>query len=143
MTVSLTSAIGRLQDIIEASTSVTIRAAPDYPVEDAAVLPLSICHITGGTGSADNKTDTRLLLNLAVDVHFDRLSIKRTYQAITGLIPEVLRRLGGDPTLGGYVDSIIFPVSVEVAPAEWDRVVTQMVRFTVPVKLLETPLTTA
>lgn len=143
MTTNLDNAIARLQDIIQASTDLTIKAAPDFPVEDAAVLPLSIAHITGGTGSEDSATNMRMLLNISVDVHFDRMSMKRTYQRIDKLIPEFLRRLGGDPTLSGYVDTIVFPVTVTVEPAQWDSVVTQMVSFSIPIKIMHTPLTTA
>ena len=137
---TISAAITQLQTLMLATTDLTIKGAPDYPVDDAGVLPLSIAHITGGTGSADNATDTRLLLDVAIDVHFDRLSMKRTYQSVTKLIPEYLRRLGGDPTLGGAVNTIVYPVTVTVEPAQWDSVATHMVRFSMTLKLLETPL---
>lgn len=135
-------AIARLQDIVQSCTDTVIQSAPDYPIEDATSLPLAITHITDGTGNANNATTVQLNLNLSVDVHFARVSIKDAYTRINKVIPEFLRRLGGDPTLDGTVDTIIFPVSVAVQPAQWDTVITQMVSFIVPVKTLETPITT-
>ena len=134
------TAISRVQTLALAVTTSKVKAAPDYPVEDASVLPLVITHITSGTAQADNATNARLLLNLSCDVHFDRISIKNTYKAIDGFIPEFLQRLAGDPTLGGAVETIIYPVTFSVSPAEWDSIVTQMVSFTIPVKFLETPI---
>ena len=137
------SAIARLQDIVLSCTDTTINNAPDYPIEDATALPLAITHITDGQGNANNASTTQLNLNLSVDVHFSRVNIKDCYQRINKLIPEFLCRLGGDPTLNGTVDTIIFPVACSVAPAQWDSIVTQMVTFTVPVKTLEIPIATS
>ena len=136
-------AIARLQDIALSCTDVDLGNAPDYPVEDATALPLVITHITDGTGNANNASTAQLNLSLSVDMHFARVNIKDAYQKINKIIPEFLCRLCGDPTLNATVDTIIFPVTVSVAPAQWDRVVTQMVSFTVPIKALENPITTA
>jgi hypothetical protein len=137
------NAIARLQDIVLSCTDTVIKSAPDYPIEDATSLPLAIAHITDGTGNADNASTAQLNLNLSVDVHFARVNIKDTYTRTNLIIPEFLRRLCGDPTLNGTVDTIIFPVSVTVSPAQWDAITTHMVSFVVPIKTLETPIATA
>lgn len=137
---AIDDAIARLQDIALACTAVKVRGAPDYPVEDAGVLPLAIAYPADGSCSAEDATTARMLLTLRVDIHVSRISIKAAYQQINAIIPEYLRRLAGDPTLSGAVDTIVFPVTFSVAPAEWDKVVTQMVSFTIPVKVRETPL---
>jgi hypothetical protein len=136
-------AIARLQDIALSCTDVALQNAPDYPIEDATALPLVITHITDGTGNADNATTAQLNLSLSVDMHFARANIKDAYQKINKIIPEYICRLCGDPTLAATVDTIIFPVAVSVAPAQWDRITTQMVTFTVPIKTLENPIATA
>ena len=134
-------AIARLQYHALAITSTTVRGAPAYPVEDATVLPLAIAYISDGTGSADDSTTARLLLTVKVDFHVNRMSMKSAYTELNNIIPEYLRRLAGDPTLNGKVDTIVFPVSFQVMPAQWDRVVTQMASFSVPLKFRETPTT--
>jgi hypothetical protein len=134
-------AIVKLQAHALALSTVTIRGAPSYPVEDAAVLPLAITHIESGTGQADDASTARLLITLSVDFHVDRLSIKSAYTQLDLIIPEFLKRLAGDPTLGATVDTIVFPVTFQVMPAQWDKVVTQMVSFKVPVKYREGPIT--
>jgi len=67
--------------------------------------------------------------------------MKGAYTQINKLIPEYLQRLAGDPTLNGKVDTIVFPVSFTVSAAQWDKVVTQMVSFKIPLKFIETPTT--
>lgn len=134
-------AIGRLQYHALAITSETVRGAPSYPTEDASVLPLAIAYIANGTGSADDASTARLLLTVNVDFHVNRMSMKSAYTQLNNIIPEYLRRLAGDPTLNAKVDTIVFPVSFTVVPAQWDKVVTQMASFQVPLKFRETPIT--
>jgi hypothetical protein len=134
-------AIGRLQYHALAITSETVRGAPSYPTEDASVLPLAIAYIANGTGSADDASTARLLLTVNVDFHVNRMSMKSAYTQLNNIIPEYLRRLAGDPTLNAKVDTIVFPVSFTVVPAQWDKVVTQMASFQVPLKFRETPTT--
>ena len=50
-------------------------------------------------------------------------------------------RLAGDPTLGGTVDTIVFPVSFAVSAVQWNTIPTQMISFTIPVKYRESPIT--
>lgn len=134
-------AITRLQAIALECTATTIKEAPSYPPEDAAILPIAIAYIASGTGQADNATDARLLLTVNVDIHFSRISMRGAYTQLNAIIPEYLKRLAGDPTLNGSVDTIVFPVSFTVGPSEWDKLVTQSVSFTVPLKFLESPTT--
>ncbi len=133
-------AIKKLQAHALACTSTTIKAAPDYPPEDASILPLAVAYIAEGTGQADNATTARLLLTVNVDIHFSRVSLKSAYTQLNAIIPEYLKRLAGDPTLGGTVETINFPVSFRVVPAEWGSLVTSMAQFQVPLKFMETPI---
>lgn len=139
MTNNIDNAIARLQAIALQCTSTTIKAAPNYPAEDAMVLPLSIAYLASGSVSADNATDTRILPTINVDFHFSRLSMKNAYTQIDAIAQEFSQRLGGDPTLNGTVSTIVFPVTFSTGPTQWDKVITQMLRFVVPVKILQTP----
>ena len=134
------TAIARLQVLALACTG--INRAPDYPIEDATALPLSIAHLVSGEGRADNASTVRLLSVVDVDFHFPRVNITDTYKKIYALVPEYECRLAGDPTLNGIVDTITFPVPFAVTLAQWDSIVTQMVSFTVQFKTLETPTST-
>jgi hypothetical protein len=133
-------AVAKLQDHILACTTVTVRLAPDYPVSDASMLPISIAHLVEGSGQADDSSSARLLVTANVDVHFSRQSLKDAYQKIDAIAVEYLRRLAGDPTLGGTIDTIVFPVSFTVLPAQWDAIQTHMITFIVPFKELTTPI---
>jgi len=134
-------AVARLQYHALAITSETVRGAPSYPTEDASVMPLAIAYIANGTGSIDDSTTARLLLTVNVDFHVNRTSMKSAYTQLNNIIPEYLRRLAADPTLNAKVDTIVFPVSFTVMPAQWDRITTQMASFQVPLKFRETPTT--
>lgn len=134
-------AITEIQDLVQRISSVNIKAAPEYPIESADILPMGITHITGGTGQADNASTARLLLNISTDIHLDRSNMGMAYRQVNSIIPEFLKLLAGNPTLGGQVETIIFPVTVTVQPAEWDRVFTQMIRFDIPIKFMEEPTT--
>jgi hypothetical protein len=137
---SLDGAIQRIQDIVLSSTDVDINNAPDYPVDVVSRLPLAVTHLFGGQGQQDTRYSTRIIYNIRCDVHFDRKVLSNSYKNIDRFTTEFIRRLGGDPTLDGEVDTIIFPILFNVSPAQWDSVVTQMISFTIPVKLLTTPI---
>lgn len=143
------NAIKRLQVLALAcsTTDNVIKSAPDYPVDDAKNLPLSIAHLGGGQGIAVNATDLQFEPEILIDFHFSRTHLKDTYRRIDMTAPAFMQRLAGDPQLTGTdnnptVDTIQFPVVMEVIPAEWDNVTTQMLRFIVPVKSLEVPIST-
>ena len=127
--------------LVKYDSSNTVKSAPSYPVETAAVLPLAIAYIAEGSGQADDVTTARLLLNVNVDFHVRRDVMKSAYTPLNTIIPDFLKRLAGDPTLGGTVDTIVFPVTFTVAPTQWDTVVTQMASFRIPLKFIETPTT--
>ncbi|MFA7254002.1 MAG: hypothetical protein WC107_05625 [Patescibacteria group bacterium] len=132
------TAIQRIQTIAKATVfdgTNTFKNAPDYPTDDASILPLVITHISGGNVTQVNATDTKLIVNIMSEIHFNRSILRITYQMIDTFIPDFIQRLGGDPTLASSASTIIYPVTFTVGPAEWDSIITQMVSFTIPVKL--------
>ena len=137
----LDNAIARLQHHAISSTDVVIRIAPDYPVENAGMLPLSLAYFSQGTAQADTADQMRMLLTVNVDVHFARNNLKDAYTKINAFAPEYLRRLAGDPTLNGSVDTINFPVSFQVIATTWNSIETVMVQFSIQFKELTTPIT--
>lgn len=134
---TIDTAVARLQALALQVSG--IKAAPSYPVEDATVLPLAIAHISSGEGSAQDATFAKLIYTVSVDFHVSRVSLKNAYTQLDAIIPAYHKLLAGDPTLAGAVDTIIFPVTVNVAPAEWDSVITEAAFFSVTFKTLEAP----
>jgi len=141
------TAVQRVQTIAKATvfeSTKTFKNAPDYPTDDASILPLVITHVSGGSVLQVNATDTKFMLNISTEFHIDRNILRLTYQKIDTFIPDFIQRLGGDPTLNSAVSTIVYPVTFTVQPAEWDSIITQMVQFTIPVKFnLLTPTVTA
>lgn len=134
-------AIVKIQTHALAITAEEIRSAPSKPIESASVLPLAITYIAEGSAQADDITTCRLLYTINTDFHVRRDIMKAAYTQLDNIIPEFCQRLAGDPTLGGTVDTIVFPISFSVGPAQWDAVVTQMASFSIPIKIITTPTT--
>lgn len=138
------AAIQRLQALALAcsSSTVPIRRAPDYPVEDASVLPMAITHLASGQGIANNATTLQFMPVVNVDFHFPRTSLKQAYQYVDEIALTFSQRLAGDPNLNGTVDTVVFPYAFEVGVVDYDEIQTMMLRFSVPLKTLETPTST-
>ena len=126
--------ITRLQTLALLSADVTIKSAPQTPPESAAVLPLSVAWIAGGDVTAVAYGDVKMILNIRVDIHVSRTNNKSAFTQINGIIPDFMKRLAGDPSLNDEASTIVFPVTCEVSPAEWNNVQTLMAAFTVPCK---------
>ena len=126
--------ITRLQQLALQCTGV--KSAPQTPPESAAVLPLSVAFIASGnsTLSADQAL---MMLNIEVDIHVNRVTLKGAYNEINTIIPLFLARLAGDPTLNSSVVTIVYPVTFEVLSAEWNRAETLIAAFTISVKFRE------
>lgn len=147
---AIDNAIARVQDIVQACTTVTFKSAPDYPVENIEPFPCSICYIEGGTFHLTNKTVHHNFPTLALELHFSRVNLKQAYQQINAIAIEFPRRLAGDPTLNSTITTIVStpdsPVAYEVRPFFWTpqgvqpQVVTMMLKFTIPIKTLQAPV---
>lgn len=146
MTNSIDNAAARLCDIAQAMTSIVIKSAPDYPVENVEPCPFVAAYALKGRLQGMNKTSLQNFPIIAVEFHLSRVNIKQMQQQINAIVYEFPQRLAGDPTLNGTVDTILFgtdsPIEYSAAPFEWAQVATQRVLFPVPVKLLVSPVAT-
>lgn len=136
----------RIQALAKACIDTTNASffTPPFPVDDATKLPMVITHIKSGNCETLDATALKFRMNFICEFHFDRSLLKETYKKIDDLIPEFLARLGGDPSLKSAVSTIMYPVTFEVIPSDWNTVVTECVEFTIPVKFnLQTPKATA
>jgi hypothetical protein len=77
-----------------------------------------------------------------VEFHFNRGIMRQAYKEIDAVAIAFMQRLAGDPTLNNTVDTIQFPVTFEITPVEFDRLITQALIFSVPLKTLEDPVST-
>jgi hypothetical protein len=132
--------ITRLQQLALLSADTTIKSAPQTPPDSAAVLPMSVAWIAGGNVTAVAYGDVKMILDVRVDIHVNLKTLKSAYTQMNGIIPDFMRRLSGDPSLNGEVSTIVFPVTCEVSPTQWNNVQTLMAAFTVPVKVRTTTL---
>jgi len=138
----LDDTISRLQEIANALTE-DIKQAPAYPVEKPDVLPLAIASVTDGNGRADDASGVHLFINVGVDFYFSRTNLAAAFKQINAVIPEYLKRLGGDPNLNGTAATIVFPVNFEVGQALYGSTQVQMLSFGIMVKYREDPTPTA
>lgn len=149
---SIDDAIARIQDIALALTGVAIKSAPDYPIESLDPLPMVSTYLSGGEFQFTNATLHHNFPSIAVEFHFSRLNLKQAYQQINSVAIEFPQRLAGDPTLNNTVTTIVSGrdnrIPYTVRPFTWREqsttqspLITQMLMFTIPVKLLKDPTT--
>lgn len=146
------NAVARVQDIAAALTTIPptgtkMHAELDYPAEAGQPFPFSIAYLGGGRFQATNATVHHNFPAIKVEFHFSRVNLKQAYQQINAVAIEFPQRLAGDPTLGGTVQTIVFggdgEIEYTVRPFEYGSIVSQMLEFTIPVKLLKAPQSTA
>lgn len=139
------NAIARIQDIAQACTTVTIKSAPDYPIENADPFPMSIVFVSNISAMATNASTVTMFPVLSMEIHFSRVNLKDTYQKLNEIMIEFPRRIAGDPTLGGAVDTVIMSgderLEGTVTPFDWGKVQSEMLKFNIKFKTLQTPIT--
>ena len=139
---TISTAIQRIQTLALASSS-DMKLAPDKPISNAGTLPMCLAHLGGGQSTAANNTTNIFIPTVLVDFYFNASWLKTAFTQIDTVIPAFANRLAGDPTLNGTRDTIVFPVTFEApVPVEMGGIDLLMVRFNVPVKSLETPVST-
>lgn len=144
MTNNIDTAIARLQALALACTSVTIKSAPTYPVENAEPAPFAIAHVVGGEILSGDATFGNMFTDVAVNIFFSRAGgMIQAYQQIDLLHKEYCARLIGDPTLAGSVQTIVFPIPFIVESKAWNKVPYEILTFTTRVKTNITAQATA
>lgn len=143
MTNAIDNATARIQDLVATMTGITIKSAPDYPIENLDPLPMCIAFAGGGQFHAVNKTTLLNFPVINVEFHFSRVNLKQMQQQMNAVAFEFPKLLAGDPTLNGTVQTIVMPqdapIQYDSKPFEWATVTTQMMLFAIPVKLLQAP----
>jgi hypothetical protein len=158
---SIDTAIARIQDIAlalstltdAAGNAITLSNAADYPVENVPPFPACISYLGGGDFQLTNATIHHNFPIINVEFHVSRVNIKQAYMQVNAIAIEFPQRLAGDPTLNGTVTTIVggaeSRIQYTVRPFTWREqtqtqapILSQMILFTVPIKLLKTPTAT-
>ena len=151
MTNALDNAIARIQDIALALTSVTVRSAPDYPIENVDPLPMAVTYTPAGNATALNSSTLLFFPTVNVEFHFSRTNLKQAYQQINAVALESSQKIAGDPTLNRTVDTALANAEGKlfytVRPYNWGKPTgsnvdfyTQMLMFELNLKVVESPL---
>lgn len=151
---SIDDAIARIQEISLALTTIPqaarIMQAPNYPMEAPPAFPASIAFLSGGEFTLGNASIHHNFPIVSVEFHFSRVNLTLCYQQINAVVIEFPQRLAGDPRLGGAVDTIVggmdSRILYAVRPFVWaqasqtqSQITSQMLGFSVPIKLLKAP----
>jgi hypothetical protein len=131
------NAVARLQTLALACTSVSIKSAPSYPIENADPAPFVISYIKRGQNMGGDATFLTLMPVVEVVFFFNRSSLKSAYQQADAIALEYNQRLCGDPTLNAIIDTLNFPIDFTVGPMEWNKVPFTTLTFTIKFKTLE------
>lgn len=159
---SIDDAVTRLQNIAVAlstitdvnGNSVTLRSAPDYPVDNVEPFPFSLAFLAGGSFRLTNRTIHHNFPTVAVEFHFSRVNIHQAELQARAVAVEFPQRLAGDPTLDGTVSTIVGGADSDIPyinrPFVWREqtatqpaIISQMIRFDIPLKLLKAPTATS
>jgi hypothetical protein len=147
MASEIDNAVARLADLALGMTTITLKSAPDYMVENVEPCPFAAIYASGVRTYATNSTVLHNFVTIAVEFHVSRVNIKLMQQQANAIMYEFPRRLAGDPTLNGTVETILFsadnPIEATSGPFEWGQVTTHRILFPVPVKFRPAPQTTA
>jgi hypothetical protein len=153
MTNAIDDAVFRIQALALGMTEITVKSAPDYPIESVDPLPMVVSYVGGGQAHLSNATMLHNFPEIQVEFHLSRINLNLMSKQINAIVNEFPRRLAGDPTLNGKVKTVVMtpdnPLTYSMRPFVWglegdrNRVLTMMVLFVVPIKLLPAPLTTA
>lgn len=156
---SIDDAIARIQTIALALNTIPpvgtthIMQAPNYPMEVPPSFPASIAFLSGGEFTLGNASVHHNFPVVSVEFHFSRVNLTQCYQQINAVVIEFPQRLAADPRLGGAIDTIVGGVDSRipytVRPFVWvqqsqtsPQITSQMLAFSVPIKLLKAPITT-
>lgn len=142
---NLDDAVSRIQEIVNECSSVKFMSYPEYPIENADPFPMSVCFVDNGTFNFTNATIHHNFPVIRLELHFSRINLKQAYQQINALVIELPRRLAGDPTLGGNIETVLAtkdqPAAYRVLDFEYGKIKSKMLLFMIPVKTLKSPLT--
>lgn len=142
-TPTIDNAVAELQRIVSEITDVTIKSFPEYPIENADPFPFSAAYLSTGEAEFTNASMTKIFPVLTLELHFNRTKLADAYKKINAVAIELPCRLAKDPTLAGTVSTIIATkeqrMTWEVVPFEYGAVKSQMLKFNIPFKTLQTP----
>lgn len=153
MTNAIDSALTRIDNIVKAMSSVTFRGALDFPTDSPPPFPFALAYLGGGEFHATNATIHHNFPAINVEFHFSRLNPSQASKQINAVALEFPKRLAGDPTLNSTIDTIVMgrdePIQYTVRPFQWSApnvtpiVTSQMLLFSIPIKTLQAPQSTA
>lgn len=159
---SIDDAIARIQDIAlalntltdVAGNSIALANAADYPVENIPPFPACVSYLGGGDFMLTNASIHHNFPVVNVEFHLSRVNIRQSFMQVNQIAVEFPQRLAGDPTLNGKVVTVVggsdSRITYTVRPFTWREqsgtqaaVISTMLLFNVPIKLLKSPVATA
>jgi len=133
MTLSLASAIARVQTLMDGITS--IRTRPDYPPDMIGAYPACLVYMGSGEWhcqAGQKEWRGNIVIEILVPRQVPNLS--RAFELLTGYAESVADALEDEPTLNNTCDAIMFPI-IQEAPAAtmWGSDELVGVRWLVPI----------
>lgn len=133
---SLVDVINAIQGKVRAIPG--IKEAPATITESAALFPFGITYPRTGTVDAISEGLGRGLHTIFVEIHMSRVLLGDSVIAVLGYMALLENALRLDPTVGGTVSTINFPLRYTFGRLEWGSVPTVGVRYEVTVKINDT-----
>lgn len=145
---SIDDAVAVIQELALSLPTIQVKSAPDYPIENVDPLPMAISYLGSGEFMFTNATIHHNFPVIVTEFHVSRVNLKEAYRQTQSIAIEFPQLLAGNPTLDGTVQTIVATadsrIQYTIRPFVWREnppLVTQMIRFDIPVKLLKAPIT--
>ena len=141
-------AIEVIQSLACSMETVDVKSAPDYPIENVDPLPMVVSYLGSGEFMFTNATVHHNFPVIVTEFHLSRVNLREAYKQAQSIAIEFPQLLAGNPTLDGTVQTIVATSDnrfvYTIRPFVWREnpaLITHMVRFDIPIKLLKAPVT--
>lgn len=134
MSQSLKGAIAALQTIVGGLSG--IRNAPELAPEQLNEFPIAVAYPSKGEIFSQSGVWRKSLHTIALEIHTARKDLPTDISRTINYVELVGDALVTNPTLGGAVDSIVFPLKYGYGELEWvGDVITLGYQFLITVKI--------
>lgn len=136
---SLAGAILNLQAKAKALTTVSIKSAPDTPIDGTPPLPAVITHISSGSNVFQNVASLEIECVVKTNFYFPRGNLPEACDNLNAVYIEFIKKVATDPTLGNNVTSVRGTTFDTDFQQNWNGQPIAILSISVPLKIRETP----
>jgi len=129
--------VGKIQDC---ATAAGAKFAPDFPPEQAAVYPFVVSWADRGEFTSLSAGAMKCMGVVHTEIHVQRRDLARDVERANAFFQAFPNEIWTDPTLGGYVDTVLSVNVIGFGPLNWAG--TDTLGYTIEISFKWEPLLT-